>query len=253
MLRLTLQITLVLSAVLGIASTATAASYGSFTGATGSVSYLNVQDLNGLFGAPSVSVDSLDFTPLDFEARCSQCPAGVTTTDTLSLDIDTISGRAVDEIRITEGLDFTVLSYDTTGLASARVQADLVVDVLELNGVPVSGIGRSTSIVYVPSLVSVDGFGSRNGIMIGDLRVDIAEIIASAGATGDATLVRIALSNTLQAIHDGSGGEARIRKRDADFISMTIAASLSDVPEPTTAVLLLGGLAGLAARRERRG
>jgi hypothetical protein len=49
-----------------------AANYGDFNGST--VSFLSVQDQNGLFGAPTVSGDSLDFSPNTFEA-CVPQPA----------------------------------------------------------------------------------------------------------------------------------------------------------------------------------
>lgn len=252
MSRTTRLVALAIVLLLGSAGSALAASYGDFTDPTGFVSYRNVQDVNGLFGAPSVSLNSLDFTPLDFEARCSQCPTGVSTSDILTLDIDTIAGRAVSEVRVTEGLDFSVLSFDPTGFAAASVSANLFIDVLEVDGVAVNGINASASILYTPSNASVFGFGTQSGIMTGDLTIDVAQIIAAAGAVGDATLVRISLDNTLSVFHDGSGGEARIRKRDADFVSMTIV--VTGTPEPTTAVLLLGGLAGLAAqgRQARR-
>ncbi len=237
--------------LLGSAGSAGAASYGDFFDPSGFVAYRNVQDVNGLFGAPSVSLNSLDFTPINFEARCSQCPTGQSTSDILTLDIDTVGGRAVSEIRVTEGLDFSVLSFDPTGFASASVSANLFIDVLEIEGVPVNGINGNASILYTPANASVFGFGIQSGIMTGDLTIDVAQIIAAAGATGNATLVRVSLDNTLSVFHDGSGGEARIRKRDADFVSMTI--EITGVPEPTTALLLLGGLAGLAAQRPRRG
>lgn len=245
-----LRAVLVAGLILGVAGTAGAASYGNFTDPTGNVSYLNVQDVNGLFGAPSVSLNSLDFTPIDFEARCSQCPTGVTTSDILTLDIATVAGRAVNEIRVTEGLDFSVLSFDPTGFASATVSASLFIDILEIDGVAVNGINGSTSVAYTPANASVFGFGTQTGIMTGNRTIDIAQIIAAAGATGNATLVRVSLDNTLQVFHDGSGGEARIRKRDADFVSLTIEV-MDGTPEPTTAVLLMGGLAGLAAQRRR--
>lgn len=243
-----LRALLALGLLAGSASTAGAASYGNFSDPTGNVSYLNVQDVNGLFGAPSVSLNSLDFTPLNFEARCSQCPTGAETSDILTLDIATISGRAVNEIRVTEGLDYSVLSFDPTGFAAASVTASLFIDILEINGVAVNGINGSANVLYTPANASVFGFGTQTGIMTGDLTIDIAQIIAAAGATGNATLVRVSLDNTLQVFHDGSGGEARIRKRDADFVSLTIEV-INGTPEPTTAVLLMGGLAGLAARR----
>jgi hypothetical protein len=61
--------------------------------------------------------------------------------------------------------------------------------------------------------------------------------------------VRISLDNTLQAFHVGSGGQASIRKRDADFVSLTVIGTEIGTPEPSTAVLILGGLALLSGRR----
>ena len=54
--------------------------------------------------------------------------------------------------------------------------------------------------------------------------------------------------NTLQVFHDGSGGSASLRKRDTDFVSLTINGG-NPVPEPGTALLIMGGLAALAAQK----
>ncbi len=56
-------------AVIGLAlsaQTAGAAFYGNFNDGPNFVSFLNVGDLNGLYGAPTVSVNSLDFSPNGF-------------------------------------------------------------------------------------------------------------------------------------------------------------------------------------------
>ena len=118
------------AASLGLASGAGAATYGSYTDPTGSVSYLNVSDVNGLFGAPSVSLDSLDFTPTTFQASCTQCTA--TTSDTLNLDIAAVSGKKIDQLEITEGLDYFLQSFDPSGLASVNVTATLTIGIKSL-------------------------------------------------------------------------------------------------------------------------
>ncbi len=251
MLRLTLHATLALAALLGFAGTAMAASYGDFMDPTGSVSYLNVQDVNGLFGAPSVSLNSLDFTPTNYQASCSQCPGGASTTDILTLDIQAINGQQISEVGLSEGLDYSLFSFDPTGFASAVVSASIFIDVLEINGVSVNGINASTSINFTPANVSVFGVGIQTGLMTGARNIDIQQVILAAGGFGEATRVRVSLDNTLQVFHVGSGGSAQIRKRDTDFVSLTINGGLP-IPEPTTAVLMLGGLAGLAAQRGRR-
>lgn len=245
--------TALLFGLVGSSRESTAASYGSFTDPTGTVSYLDVHDLNGLFGAPSVSLDSLDFTPTQFQAVCTQCPAGVSTSDTLSVDVRSIAGKAITQIEITEGLDFTLQSFDSVGFASARVLASVLVNVTELNGVAVSGIGGSVPILFTPSnLVSVDGFGIQSGIILGGTGfIDIQQLIVSAGFTGDATRISVDFGNTLQAFHDGSLGQASIRKRDADFVSLTVAGGLIQTPEPSTVVLMMGGFAVLAGHRRR--
>ena len=259
MFRLLFQATIVLSALLGSASTAMAASYGNFTDPTGTVSYLDVRDVNGLFGAPSVSLNSLDFTPTNYQAQCSQCPTGATTADILTLDIQTISGRQIDEILISEGLDYALSSFDTAGFASAIGTANIFIDVVEINGVSVNGINSNAAISFTRTNLagstqsnnqSVFGFAIDNGVFTGTRAIDIQQIILGAGAIGVATRVRISLDNTLQVFHVGGGGQAQLRKRDTDFVSLTINGGLP-IPEPTTAVLLMGGLAVLAGQRRR--
>ena len=255
MLRHLTLTAIVLVGVFGISGISMAASYGSFTDPTGTVSYLNVRDVNGLFGAPSVSLDSLDFTPTQYQAACSQCPNGVSTSDTLSLDILSVPGKEITQIEITEGLDYMLQSLDPNGTAAVSVLANVFVRVSELNGVAVSGIGSNVSVLFTPaSPVSLDEFAFfRSGIILGSTgSIDIAQIIANAGFTGDATRISIDFGNTLRAFHDGSLGSASIRKRDADFVSLTVAGGLILTPEPSTAVLLIGGLALLAQRRPER-
>lgn len=240
------------AASFGLASTAGAATYGNYTDPTGSVSYLNVSDVNGLFGAPSVSFDSLDFTPTTFQASCTQCTA--TTADTLSLDIAAVSGKKLDQIEITEGLDYALQSFDPSGQATVSVTATLTIGVVELDGAPVSGISSNVSVLFSPSgTVSIIGLGinSPNNVILGTSGlIDIDAIVSAAGRTGDATRLRIAFGNVLTASHDGSGGLALIRKRDADFVSLTVDA-IARTPEPSTAILILGGLGALAAGRRK--
>lgn len=253
MQRIISLLALVAAASFGLTRDALAASYGSFNDPTGTVSYLNVSDLNGLFGAPSVSLDSLDFTPTTFEARCTQCTA--TTSDTLSLQIGAVSGKKIDQLEITEGLDYALQSFDPSGLASVSVVASLTIGVVELDGLPVSGISRNVNVVFSPSgTLGVVGFGISppDSIITGTSGlIDVDAIITAAGRIGDATRISVQFGNILTATHDGSGGLALIRKRDADFVSLTVDA-IAITPEPSTAVLILGGLGVLAGRRRAR-
>lgn len=238
--------------VLGFAGGASAASYGNFMDLTGTVSYENVQDVSGLFGAPTVSLNSLDFTPTNFEAQCSVCgPSGATTADFLTLDIQAVAGQQISELRVNEGLDYILQSFSGVGFASVLVTANLFIDITEINGLSVNDINANVSVVYTPANnVSVFGPGVDTGILTGTTgAIDIQSIIAGAGGIGEATRVSISLDNTLSAFHEGAG-QALIRKRDTDFLSVTINGG-NPIPEPSTALLLMGGLAALVHRSRK--
>lgn len=241
-----------LTLLFGFTHEASAATYGNFADPTGTVTYVNVRDVNGLFGAPSVSLDSLDFTPTTYQAACTQCPAGVSTSDTLSLDVVAATGRRIDQLEVSEGLDYTLQSFDASGFAVGRVVASLGITLLEINGSPIIPFNANVPVVFTPSgTMAVNGFGIQSGIILGTSGfIDVDAIVTSAGLSGDVTRLSVAFGNILTAIHDGAGGQAVIRKRDADFVSLTINGA-SQTPEPTTAVLLMGGLALLAGRRSR--
>lgn len=249
-LRVFLGATLVLG--LAQAGAVQAASYSDMADPNGTVFYENISDINGLYGAPTVSLNSLDFTPADFTAQCSLCPGGSTTSDTITLDIRATAGQQISELSVNEGLNYNIQSFSPTGFASILAESTIFIDILEVDGQSVNNINASVQMAFTPTgSASVFGFSSDSGIIIGATGgIDIAQILAGAGAAGgEATLVRISLDNTLTAFHDGTGGQAFIRKRDTDFLSITVNGG-PNVPEPSTAILLLSGLALLSGRRK---
>jgi hypothetical protein len=254
MSRLLTLTLLALAALVGWTTEGRATNYGNFVDPTGTVSYLNVHDQNGLFGPPSVSLDSIDFTPTTFQAKCTQCPDGVSTSDTLFSDIQASSFRQLDQIEITEGLDYTIQSFDLNGFAAVSVIADVLVEITSVNGAPTSGISQTLHLDLTPTNPSVFGLGAQaSGIMLGTTGlIDLKSILTNGGGSGEVTSIRVSFGNILQAFHDGGGGQALIRKRDADFVSLTVVGSfVSNLPEPSTAVLMMSGLALLAGRRPR--
>jgi len=238
---------LALFSALLLSSTSHAASYGNFGGST--VDFLNVRDQNGLFGAPTVSVDSLDFSPNTFEAICPGAPtcppSPVQVDDTLTLTIDARNGSFIDDVLLTEAGD-TSLSSFLNAFAATSVTATVFVDIFEINGVAVNNINGNAQMVFTQGGVfesTDEGYGTH--VWTGSLLIDLDQIISNAGGTGRATLVEINLNNTLVAFA-ASGASARIEKKDIDGLAITV------VPEPGTALLMGLGLAGLAAIRRSR-
>ncbi|MBW2495971.1 MAG: PEP-CTERM sorting domain-containing protein [Deltaproteobacteria bacterium] len=230
-----------LALLIGSASELRAASYGNFSGNT--VTFVGVQDVNGLYGSPIVSGDSLDFNPNTFETDCADsgaCPPEPNeAADQLTLDIDADSGYFIEQIQLSEAGDTTLTSF-IDAFAATTVVGDVFVDVLELDGAPANNINGNAQMVFTSDgdfRSDEDGYGTH--IWEGALLVDIDQMIADAGQTGKATLVSLSIANTLTALGE-TGAAARIQKKDIDGLAITV------IPEPGTALLMGLGLFALA-------
>ena len=117
----------VVMTALVLAPPAQAAYYGNFSSTTGSVSFLDVQDVNGLFGAPVASANSLDFSPNMFEVGCpdagASCPpATASVDDLLTFQIDANAGFVIEDIVLSEAGDTTINDFTlATGFAATTV------------------------------------------------------------------------------------------------------------------------------------
>ncbi|MFK7896464.1 MAG: PEP-CTERM sorting domain-containing protein [Myxococcota bacterium] len=229
-----------------LASSAQAGLYGDFSGST--VTFEDVQDQNGLFGAPTVSGDSLDFSPNTFEADCSvdpSCPPNPTTVDdTLTITIQADSGSFIDDILLQEAGDTTLASF-LDAFAATTVTATVFIDIFEIDGVSVNNISAQAQMAFSNNgEFETTDEGTGTHIWTGSLLIDLDQIIANNGGSGQATRVQLNLNNTLVAFAE-SGASARIEKKDIDGLAVTV------VPEPGTALLMGLGLAGLASIRRR--
>ncbi len=235
---------LLLGSAFFAASSAQAAFYGNFAGST--VNFIDVQDQNGLFGAPTASGDSLDFSPNTFEAICpgapSCPPSPVLVDDTLTITIQANSGSFIDDILLTEAGDTTLTSF-LDAFAATSVTATVFIDIFEIDGVSVNNINGNAAMTFTNGgEFETTDEGTGTHIWTGLLLIDLDQIIANAGGSGRATRVQLNLDNTLVAFA-ASGASARIEKKDIDGLAITI------VPEPGTALLMGLGLAGLAGFR----
>lgn len=244
-MRLIAPAALAIGSTFLLASTGLAASYpGPFNGTT--VQFLNVADQNGLFGAPTVSGDSLDFSPSTFEADCAASPSCPPTPlivdDTLTITIQANTGSFLDDIQLSEAGDTTLASF-LNAFGATVVSATVFVDIFEIDNVPVNNINANAQMTFTQNgQYETTDEGPGTHIWTGSLLIDLDSIIAANGGSGRATRVQLNLNNTLTAFA-ASGAAARIEKKDIDGLAITV------VPEPGTAILMGLGLLGLASTR----
>ncbi|QDU89747.1 hypothetical protein Pla175_31420 [Pirellulimonas nuda] len=238
--------------------------HGNFSGTT--VDYLDVtEDTNSgdtqpLFGAPNISGDSLDFDPVGFSANSSGGGAPDQTDGQLKFMIRAKAGKAIQSISLTEAGDTSLArSIVSNEDAFTQVTANIFIDVLEVNFLPVSTTLNANGVMtFTPSggdyLLSTDGAGNPtyNTSWTGNFFYELGPLLAANGITGLVTKVGINLDNTLTA-SSGPNSSALIAKKDFDGVVITVNPGPDNVvPEPSACVLAAFGLlAAFGARRLR--
>ncbi|QDS96974.1 PEP-CTERM sorting domain-containing protein [Adhaeretor mobilis] len=237
--------------------------YGDFSATT--VDYLAVTEEtllttsgkpDGLFGAPTVAGDSLDFDPIGFSASSTGGGPSDILDVQLKFMIQAKDGNVIESIFLSEAGDTTLDNGFSSDDALSRVTANVFIDILEVDGVGVGGISVMGDMEFTPSdgdyQLSVDnpGGSSYNSGWSGKFFREFGPILADNGLTGKVTKISVALDNTLTAT-SASGSTAFIAKKDSDGVVITTNPDKNEVPEPTSLVLALGGLLALAGARRR--
>lgn len=245
-----MKIALFAGGLLAISSVAMSApiNYGAFSGNT--VQFLSVSedsptDATPLFGAPTVSGDSIGFNPTQFGSFSSNGGSDITD-GTLQMDIRANSGFSIPFFNITERGDYSLIVRNSTGVASASVGLALFIRVSEVNGSPLSTpVTFSGNGTFTPSggSFTLTGLGTQLlQTFNGSISVDLNTLLANAGVNGQATRIQVSLNNVLTTVTT-QGGRASIQKKQFDGVSITI-------PAPGAAALM--GMGMLAAGRRRR-
>ncbi len=207
---------------------------------------LSIGDANGLFGAPTGAGDSIDFNPVGFVSESSGTASSDITDVELTFGIEAKPNKLIQSIVLTETGDYTLIGAGGIGTLAA-VAASVIIEVLEVDFQPlVAPIQIQTALAFSPSggdyNLQDDGSAILAG-WTGSLDFDVVAFLADNGITGDATYIQVTLDNQLVTMND-AGSTAFIAKKDTDGLSVT-----SVIPEPSTALLLAGGLVGLGMRR----
>ncbi|NLE37820.1 MAG: PEP-CTERM sorting domain-containing protein [Pirellulaceae bacterium] len=226
-------------------------SYGDLSGIN--VVYQNITestetDDKALFGTPSVSADSLVFSPGSFSASATGA-GGIDLTDgQLGTTIMAVQDRRIEMIRFAESGDYSLYGVGTASTA-VQVGAILHVRVEEVEGLAINPVTFSTEMSFNPSDGTynlIDDPGLAKG-WNGGVEFDVTAALDLMGFGGKATKVYMTLDNTLAAMSE-AGTSAYIKKKDLGGVTLTTVVD-NVIPEPSSLLLLVLGALSLFVGR----
>jgi hypothetical protein len=243
------------------------------------VTYVNVTEDTGadeplpLFGAPTVTGNSIDFNPIGFDAATSAAGGSDTTHSNLVFSVNAKSGSRISAIAFGEAGNTTLAGSakkKKDNPAASAVFADGVLDIHEVDFQGINHISVPFSLAFSPSggtwFLGADGGGSPifHTAWTGSATLDIDAILIANGfmlAPGSvdpnsgATRISIDLDNTLQAFSE-QGASATIAK--TDFSGFVLRSNVPtepggevENPEPSSCVLVGLAMVAFSMRRAR--
>ena len=227
------------TAALLLSSPASATTFaGPFLGDT--VTYSLVQDQDDLFGAPTLTGNTLSFTPQGFNVESQNL--GFDFEDGfLSMTIEADDGEVLDTFSFSEAGGFRLGGAPGAGTSATSVDVTtaFVLTVLETD---VAGGAAGQLLTDEFTLFNADlGGGVLGSVWKGTADVDVAALASAAGVVGNVTKIQLTLNNQLKATSE-DGTFAFVDKKGVSAVSIT-------VPEPASALVMLGAGAMLLRRR----
>lgn len=209
------------------------------SGAT--VSFTFDDALVGLFGAATVSGDSLFFNPTNFKAVSSSGAGFVPVSQTFNVVVTANAGYQIAGASLTERGDYYNINTNFAGFEGVAVGGQL--RILDLDA-PFTPAVTSSILATAPltATTTLATFGTTNWSAMASAAVPMGW----GGTDGIASAVNVTIENILIASSLNAASAAFIEKKFAGLEIVT-----TPVPEPQTyALFLVGlGLIGFMARR----
>lgn len=220
--------------------------YGDFVAST--VTYQAVTEASGSgnpFGSPTyVGDDTIQFLPTTFIASPDLPALSEIVDSQIRFTMVANSNQHIPVLNLKENGAVTLLGDVTSGAyATAGVGMAVFYHIRAIDGVAINGPQGSLNMTFTPTggMYNLTNGQLNNQQWSGQLSIDFDAILASKSLAGHATTVEITFDNTLSAANY-NGAFASIEKQ---FVEIS-------VPEPSTAILVLGGTTVLASIGWRR-
>jgi len=226
-------------ALLAAASAASAASisYGNFGPVPPGVTFGDVTESSGtdavpLYGAPGAFATGLDFDPAGFVATGTGGAIDLTDGQ-LNFTITTDPSLGILALNLAEAGDFSLQGVGTsaTQAAAGAIVRVIVTQIDGVNVAPISLVPTNASVAF--NLAANPGIVNPWSLGIG------VDIVAQLGGGQRATQLEVVIDNQLSALSEANSA-AFIAKKD-------FRIEVTAIPEPSTALLLLGACAALTA------
>ena len=228
--------------------------YGDFSDIPpGSVMYLDVTetanspgDKEPLYGPPNISVNTLGFDPTGYRASAAG-GVGADLTDGQLNFAAKGENAAITRFAVSAAGDYSLSGFGTAGTSVSYRSSIAQLNILEVDGVPVS------SPVVLPGLDVTESFelsgGGTNGAPWGStITYDVNAALAHAGVAFQfgATKLDFTINNVLNATSEPSS-IAQIEANGFALVATTVP-----VPEPAGMVIVGLGFCGLAMMRTKK-
>ena len=197
------------------------------------VTYVYDDDLMGLYGQPTLSGDSLVFTPINFKAQSTDGNGGVNggivqTGSTINVQVYANTNYTLSAFSLTELGDYRLIGSD------AQVTVGGQMRLFDLDDVPPAGSELTDPITATAPLTVATS--------LTDWQANAAIAVPANWNSG----VNLTIENILLARTTQTGSTGEIWKN-----TVTVNTSVSPVPEAETYAMILAGLGlvGFMARR----